>query len=130
MDDQYSRNTKGRGAVTLSVWIFAIGFLVNLVWENAQAFLYVGYRNFIEHFWVSFVASVIDGLVILLVYLVLALLYKDLNWPRHNTFVRYAIVALVGGALAVGFELWALATKEWGYKEWGYTALMPVVPGL
>lgn len=117
--------TKGRGAVILSAWILAIGFLVNLLWENAQAFLYVGYRGFIEHFWICFVASVIDALVILLVYLVLALVYKDIYWPRHYTIVRYAVVALIGGALAVGFEIWALEKEEWAY-----TALMPVVPGL
>ncbi|MCJ8167129.1 hypothetical protein MKJ04_19975 [Pontibacter sp. E15-1] len=125
MGEQYSGNTKGRGVIVFSAWIFAVGFLVNLVWENAQAFLYVSYGGFWKHFWVCFIASIIDGLVILLVYLVLALLYKDIYWPRHNMFVRYALVALVGGALAVGFELWALATGEWNY-----TALMPVVPGL
>ncbi|PRY13828.1 hypothetical protein CLV24_105198 [Pontibacter ummariensis] len=125
MGEQYMGKTKGRGAVILSAWILAIGFLVNLVWENAQAFLYVGYGGFMEHFWICFVASVIDALVILLVYLVLALVYKDLYWPGHNTIVRYAVLALIGGALAVGFELWALAVGEWNY-----TCLMPVLPGL
>ena len=107
------------------IYILAIGFLVNLVWENAQAFLYVGYRGFIEHFWTCFVASVIDALVILLVYLILALIYKDLYWPRRNTYVRYMVVALAGGTLALGFELWALTVGEWNY-----TGLMPVLPGL
>ena len=113
------------GTMMLCARIFVIGFLVNLVWENAQGFLYVGYRGFVEHFWACFVASVIDALVILLVYLVLALVYQELYWPRRNTSVRYVVVALLGGALAVGFELWALAVGEWSY-----TPLMPVVPGL
>ncbi|WP_345157950.1 hypothetical protein [Pontibacter saemangeumensis] len=111
--------------IALCARILVIGFLVNLVWENAQGFLYVGYGGFWEHFWVCFVASVIDALVILLVYLALALIYHDLYWPKHSTSVRYAVVALVGGALAVGFELWALATGEWSY-----TALMPLIPVL
>lgn len=111
--------------IVLCTRILVIGFLVNLVWENAQAFLYAGYGGFIEHFWVCFVASVMDALVILLVYLLLALAYKDAYWPRYDSYVRYAVVAAIGGALAVGFELWALETGEWEY-----TPLMPVVPGL
>ena len=111
--------------IVLCARILVIGFLVTLIWENAQGILYVDYRGFVEHFWACFVASVIDALVILLVYLVLALLYRDLYWPRRNTSVRYVVVALIGGVLAVGFELWALAVGEWSYAP-----LMPVVPGL
>lgn len=117
--------TKNGNLLALSVWILLIGFLVNLVWENAQAFLYAGYGGFESHFWICFVASVVDALVILLVYLLLALVYRNLHWPMHNTYVRYGAVALIGGALAIGFELWAL----WK-GEWNYTTAMPVILGV
>lgn len=125
MTGEEDNKTKDNSMIGLCVRILVTGFLVNLVWENAQAFLYVGYGGFWEHFWVCFVASVIDALVILLVYVLLALVYKHMYWPRHNSLVRYAVVALIGGALAVSFEIWALEKEEWTY-----TGLMPVVPGL
>lgn len=109
----------------LSAWILVIGFVVNLIWENAQAFLYIGYGGFWPHFWICFIASVVDAVVILLVYLVLALIYKDLYWPRHNSYIRYTFVGLIGAALAVGFEKWALKTGEWDYTD-----SMPLVPVL
>lgn len=118
------RATDGR-STELYTRVLVIGFLVNLVWENAQAFLYEGYGGFIEHFWTCLVASVVDALVILLVYLLLSLAYRDLFWPRRNSYARYAVVALIGGALAVGFELWALAKEEWDYAE-----SMPLVLGV
>lgn len=107
----------------LYFYIFLIGFFTNLIWENAQAFLYEGYGGFIHHFMPCFIASIIDALVILLVYFLLALFYHDIYWPKHNRSLRYLVVVLIGGILAVGFELWAL-TKG----EWAYTGLMPVVP--
>lgn len=105
--------------------ILIIGFIVNLIWENAQAFLYTGYSGFKEHFWACFVASIVDALVILLIYLFFALYYKNLFWPRRNSLIRYTFVAVIGGALAVGFELWALEKGEWSYAR-----NMPVVVGI
>lgn len=125
MDEQCYCNIRWKSVVKLSVWTLLVGFGLNLVWENAQAFLYDGYGDFVEHFWICFVAAVIDGLVVLLLYLLLTLIYQDLYWPRRNRKTRYAVAALIAGVLAVGFELWALKTGAWEY-----TPRMPVVPEL
>lgn len=47
-----------------------------------------GYGGFVEHFWICFVAAVIDGLVILLLDVLLNLVYQDLYWPRRNRKTR------------------------------------------
>ena len=39
---------------SLLLYIFIIGFLLNLIWENFQAPLYEGFTNFWEHFMMCF----------------------------------------------------------------------------
>lgn len=36
---------------------FGGSFLLNLLWENLQAPLYVGYTSFAQHFWICFKAT-------------------------------------------------------------------------
>lgn len=62
-------------------YILTIGFRVNLIWENAQAPLYEGYNGFFRHFWVCLVAAVMDALVLLLLYFLLAAFSHSLYWP-------------------------------------------------
>jgi hypothetical protein len=68
--------------------ITIIGFLLNLVWENVQAPLYKGYTNFWDHFMICFRASLIDAIVILLLYGLTALGFNiffwiaDLGWKK------------------------------------------------
>ena len=106
-------------------FVLVIGFSLNLVWENAQAPLYKGYNGFSGHFWVCLVASVVDALVLLLVYTLFAVFNRRLNWPLHVKPWQYGLLALVGGLLAVWFERWALARGQWSYTD-----DMPIVPVL
>lgn len=109
--------------VYLLLLILAIGFLANLIWENAQAFMYEGYTDFLSHFLVCFIATIVDALVILLMYLLFAAAYKDIYWMKCWNGKNISILLLIGGTLAVGFEKWALVKAEWRYNE-----LMPIVP--
>jgi hypothetical protein len=58
--------------------VAGVSFLLNVAWENLQAPLYQGYNNFWQHFPICSVASL--GLIILVLYLVLAIINKDILW--------------------------------------------------
>ena len=106
----------------LLLTIFLIGFLLNLLWENVQAPLYEGYTNFWDHFMMCFWASVVDALIILLLYALFAIWYKDFYWVRHINWKSAVVLILLGAAIAIGIEQWALRSEAWAY-----TADMPTV---
>lgn len=105
--------------------VLMIGFLLNLIWENAQAPLYKGYNGFFGHFWICFAASVVDALVLLLLYTLLAMFNHSLYWFLDARVWQHGFLVIIGGLLAVWFEKWAL-----GAEQWSYTNAMPVVPSL
>ncbi len=108
------------------VWrILLVGFLTNLVWENAQAFLYEGYEGFYQHFIMCLIATVVDAVAILALYLIFAGVLQDFYWVRHWNWKSILLIMLAGGLLAILFEKWALSRGEWSYTE-----AMPVVPFL
>jgi hypothetical protein len=107
----------------LSILIFATGFLLNLIWETAQRPLYKGFISYIDSFWGCFVASIVDAVTVLLLYVFFAWWFKSLNWIKHLNWKIAALLILTGGAIAVGFEQWAFALDQWNYTE-----RMPVVP--
>jgi hypothetical protein len=107
----------------LSILIFATGFLLNLIWEIVQLPLYEGFTDYKDHFWGCFVASIVDAVTVLLLYFLFAFLNGGFNWIKHLNWQTAALLILVGGAIAVGFEHWAFALEQWGY-----TNRMPVVP--
>lgn len=100
-----------------------IGFLTNLVWENAQAFLYEGYTGFLAHFMICLVAAVVDALVILLLYFFIAIIYRDIYWIQRWNWKPILLLIVLSGMIAIVFEKWALSRNEWNY-----TNAMPVVP--
>lgn len=102
--------------------IFIIGFLLNLVWENVQAPLYEGYSNFWDHFMMCFWASLVDAAVVLLLYCLLATWYKGFYWIRYINWQSVAVLVLLGGGIAIGFEQWAFNNKTWSYTD-----SMPVI---
>ena len=102
--------------------IFFIGFFLNLIWENVQAPLYEGYTNFWDHFMMCFWASLVDAAVILLLYSLFAIWYKDPFWIKYLNRKNGLLLMLAGAAVALGFEYWAFE-----YEVWAYTERMPVV---
>ncbi|MFD2512473.1 hypothetical protein ACFSRY_01230 [Pontibacter locisalis] len=107
----------------VSSLVLVVGFLLNLIWENAQAPLYEGYKGFYGHFWLCFVAAVVDALVILLLYLLFLVYSQHLYWPLAAGFWQRLLLVIAGVLLAVWFEKWALNVEQWGYAE-----AMPIIP--
>ncbi|MBW7468750.1 hypothetical protein ABID22_003172 [Pontibacter aydingkolensis] len=112
-----------RESLRVSGFVLVVGFLLNLIWENAQAPLYFEYKGFYSHFMICFVAAVVDALVILLLYLLFALFMHNLYWPLHAGVGQYFLLVFIGGVMAVWFERWAFVNRQWSYRQ-----AMPIVP--
>lgn len=93
-------------------------FLLHVVWENAQAPLYTGYRSFSQHFSVCLVGTIGDVVITLFVLAFMRLLKKDPTRPAD-----FLALAVIGFFVAVGIEQHALLVGKWGYA-----LAMPIIP--
>ncbi len=98
--------------------LFAAAFALNWIWEVSQTFAFdmsgvsVGKMLLFCTF-----ASVIDGIVTVIVFWLLAKFFKDINW-------KFFLGATVLGAIsALFFEQMAFTFNLWSYDE-----EMPVLP--
>ena len=110
--------------------VFTVAFVLNLIWENAQAPLYQGYTSFGQHFWICLPASLWDAGYITIVYLLFTLTTHEWNViqksPDQDKSVSWIIMllpAVLGLVTATIIELRALSEGRWAY-----TAAMPIVP--
>lgn len=95
----------------------SIAFVINLIWENAQAPLYAGYTSFGQHFWICLLGTLGDVAIILLLYSVPALLRKNTLWFKHAKILDYCVLIVLGGVVAILIEQWALSTGRWYYNQ-------------
>jgi hypothetical protein len=99
----------------LAVNIAVISFLLNLVWENAQAPLYAGYVGFWQHFALCFWGVLGDVLIIAFLYGVLALGHKNWWWIKSWNTQSVALLAFIGMMVAILIEYLALSVGRWAY---------------
>lgn len=109
----------------LLLLVFAAGFITNLVWENAQAPLYEGYESFSQHFVFCLAASAVDGAIVVLLYVLVFLIRKNMFWLLHSDMKDVGIIVIFGALTAIVFEIVALKNGLWNY-----TKDMPLVFGL
>jgi hypothetical protein len=109
----------------LLLWIFIAGFITNLIWENAQAPLYEGYESFSQHFLSCVAASIVDGVVIVGLYVLVGLTRRNMLWLFNITIRDIVILLISGMATAIAFEKLAMKNESWNYNE-----NMPLVLGL
>ena len=102
-------------------------FGLNWVWEMAQmsAFAEMAGRPWQETLLPCTRASLGDVLATFAVYGVGALAAGQPRWGTTGRWNVYATAALLGGAWAVAYEWYSLATRRWTYTD-----RMPVVPVL
>ena len=110
---------------------FGIGFVLHLVWENAQAPLYAGFESFAQHFGMCLYATATGDMIFMaVIYAGLAAAFSNPDWPRRLDLLRHSatwiLPLIIGPLLAVSFELWVIHVEE----RWVYGELMPVVPVL
>jgi hypothetical protein len=105
--------------------IFAIGLLINLVWEISHSFLYSCALTFKEHIPMILRATVWDAGYIIFVYLMLAFLKEDYKWVNKTNKRDVVLILFIGFLTSSIVELHALYTNKWSYKE-----IMPLIPYL
>ena len=106
--------------------IVVMAVAVNFIWELAQAPLYEWPGDSRNVWWHCFVASLGDGLLMLLIFVAAWLALGRPDWFLKPGPAGYLVMLLTGLALAVGVELIAVHTL----KRWTYSELMPRIPGL
>ena len=78
-----------------------------------------------DRWWHCFLASLGDGLVMLLMVLIGWSVFRDRNWYRQPGLRGYMLMVISGFVMALLIEKLALFTGRWSY-----TTDMPIVPGL
>lgn len=110
---------------SIPVCVFLISFILNLIWEYAQMPLYL-HGNLLENIsWVYVRATLGDAMYIIIVYFILALMYKNWIWFKERTITKYTVVIVAGLVTATLVEWHALAAGKWSYG-----VSMPMVPFL
>ena len=107
--------------------VFIVAVLLNYLWELAQAPLYVGLENYNAGvFWHCFVASLGDGIMVLLIVVSGWLILRKPDWFVRPGVRGYVVMITTGLVLAVLVE-WVAVHK---LGRWVYAERMPTVPRL
>ena len=104
--------------------VSVIAVSLNFVREMAQAPLYAPMGTFWQATWRCFRASLGDGLLILVVWLAGAILFRSGNWFVRDSTGPLAFGAAAGLVLAILVETWGLETGRWAYGS-----RMPILLG-
>jgi len=110
------------------IWIFIFSYMVNFIWESLHAvFLYEGHDfNAMKYVLMVSYVSIIDGFLVLGIYLFVAALWRDLTWIREMNKKRIFTVLVAGLLLAAAIEY----SKVFVTRTWSYNRLMPTIFGL
>jgi hypothetical protein len=101
--------------------------LLNYPWELAQAPLYMGMEDYNAGvFWHCFVASLGDGIMVLLIVAAGWITLRQPDWFVRPGISGYVVMIAAGLLLAVLVE-WVAVHK---LERWAYGERMPKVPGL
>ena len=100
-----------------------LAFILNFSWEIIQGPLYKGFTYSISHIVFCGLASLADAIMVILIYFVLAIIYKDPLWIKHINLQRTLILILIGGIGAILAEM-----RHLSLGNWSYASSMPVLP--
>lgn len=105
--------------------IIIISFIMNLIWENAQAPLYENYSGFFQHFSICLKGTLGDVVIIFIIYGIVSFSMNDWYWPRKFGRREILLILILGILIAIIIEERALQ-----YGLWAYTSQMPLLPFL
>jgi hypothetical protein len=110
----------------LLVTLFVVAVLFNYPWELAQSPLYRGMGSMNRMWWHCLVASLGDGLLVLLIFATGWMVLQRRDWFVHPGLRGYVVMLAVGLIISVTIEWTAVhIAGRWTYRE-----RMPLVPGL
>lgn len=104
--------------------VFVVAVLVNYPWAMAQAVLYGPMGTLLQGVWRCFVASLGDGVLVLLIFVTGCVVFGRTSWTVAPRGRQYALTLAVGVAIAVVVEWRALCEGRWSYRP-----EMPLLPG-
>jgi hypothetical protein len=124
---QEARRNLGREMTLTLVSVFAVAVMLNYVWELAQAPFYIGLEEYNARvFWHCFVASLGDGIMVLLIVAAGWIRLRQPDWFVHPGVPGYLVMMTAGLLLAVLVE-WVAVHRP---GRWAYAERMPTIPGL
>ena len=100
-----------------------ISFILNEVWELLQMPLYSSAYYNVEHIIFCTLGALADMIMILLLYLSYAFIYKNIFWIAQENWFKIFVVMLTGAVGAVLSEKRHLLLGSWAYDQ-----SMPIVP--
>jgi hypothetical protein len=107
--------------------VFVVAVVLNYGWELAQAPLYVGLQDYDAGvFWHCFVASLGDGVMVLLIVAAGWVTFQRPDWFLRPGVSGYLIMIISGLFLAILVEWVAVHILQ----RWEYTPMMPELPWL
>ncbi|OGY64081.1 MAG: hypothetical protein A3I24_00360 [Candidatus Harrisonbacteria bacterium RIFCSPLOWO2_02_FULL_41_13b] len=95
--------------------IFALAFLLNLIWENLHSWLYAYYEGGVITEWILLRATLFDAIFITL----LAIPFLKISYLQNRLW--YSIIFGITAAILI--EWFALNTGRWAYSD-----AMPIIP--
>jgi hypothetical protein len=104
--------------------VFIVAVAINYPWELAQAPLYEGMSDFSLALWHCFMASLGDGLLVLLIFAAGWAALRRSDWFVNPGWRGYLVMLAAGLGAGVVVE-WA-AVHVMG--RWAYAPRMPVIP--
>jgi hypothetical protein len=91
------------------IWVFIVAVLLNYLWELVQMPLYAGFGGYSTRvLWHCFVASLGDGIMVLLIAAAGGIVSRQSDWFRHPGIRGYFGMITAGFVLAVVVEWVAL----------------------
>jgi hypothetical protein len=106
--------------------LYVVSVSLNYLWELLQAPLFTA-KSLSTNIWFHcFVASLGDGVIVLLLFVLAWMATGRRNWFVHPRLYDYVILIVAGISLAVFIE-WAAVHV---FQRWAYSQSMPRIPGL
>ncbi len=106
--------------------LFSLAVVVNYPWERAQSGLYVLPGGAEVDWWMCAVASVADGLVVLLIFQISQLVIGRRDWYLLPGASGYGVLLLSGAVVSTAIEWSTIYVAKW----WAYSPRMPLIPWL
>ena len=103
--------------------ILILAILLNFVWDMAQMPLYKNMEPGLQSTIFCGVASIADGILVMLLYYSFALVYKETFWLQKHLGKRTFALMMAGVIGAVVAEI-----RHVSAGSWAYTDAMPIIP--
>jgi hypothetical protein len=117
---------EGTSTLGLVATLYSVAVAANYPWELAQSSLYEGMGGGADMWWHCFLASLGDGVLVLLIFGAGWIAFGRARWFLAPGTSEYGLMLAAGFAIAVAIEWVALHVV----RRWAYTTRMPLVPGL